>query len=219
VEGFLVPTLGASPGPVGEALAMLEYTGATGYANYSGAVSAYTAVDVAAAGRSLARLAASPSLRRSMGEAGQARARDQFDWPVVVEQYAQLFDELTARRNATPAPRIDASLNPLRDDPFSTFRALPTTVMSSQLRIRRGTLDAPDKDVWLDTAFPGPRGTDDDVRAILERLDSVHELTVHDVVDGFPSNRRAFVRMTISWLAKAGAIDWKPLTSDEGDGK
>ena len=217
VDGFLIPTLGASPGVIGEALAMLEYVGATGYANYSGSVSAHTAVDVGAAGSALARLAASPSLRRSMGEAGRSRAREQFDWPVVVEQYAQLFDELGARRAMPTASVPDASLNPLRGDPFSTFGALPTMVMTDHVRIRRGAMDAPDANVWLDAVFPGPRGTDDEARVILERLNVGHDVTVHDVVAGFPSTRRAFARMTISWLAKAGAITWKPALQDDGD--
>lgn len=217
VDGFLVPTMGASPGPIGEAMAMLEYVGATGYSGYSGAVSAHTAVDVAAAGSALARLAVSPALRRSMGAAGLSRAREQFDWPVIVGQYAQLFDELIARRGATIASIADASLNPLRDDPFSTFGALPTLVMSDRVRIRRGPMDPPDESVWLDTAFPGPRGTNEEARAILASLDVVEDVTVRDVVAGFPPGRRAFVRMTISWLAKAGAIAWKPAASGEGN--
>ena len=210
VDGFLIPTLGASPGVMGEALAMLEYVGAAGYANYSGSVSAHTAVDVGAAGRALAHLVVSPALRRSMGEAGRSRAREQFDWPVVVEQYAQLFHELGARRATTTASVPDASLNPLRDDPFRTFGNLPTTVLSDQVRLMRGPIDAPDQGVWLDTAYPGPRGTDDEAQAVLGHLDAFHEATVHDVLDLFPSGRRAFVRMTIAWLAKAGAIAWTP---------
>ena len=217
VDGFLIPTMGAAPGPVGAALAMLEYVGATGYVNYSGAVSAHTAVDVAAAANALARLAASPSLRRSMGEAGRSRAREEFDWPVVVERYAQLFEELAARREATTAAVTDVALNPLREDPFRTFARLPSMVLSDQVRIMRGPMDAPDQDVWLDGAFPGVRGTDEEARAVLARLDAGQESTVQDVVAGFPSGRRAFVRMTISWLAKAGAIAWTPATRHEAD--
>ena len=218
VDGFLIPTLGAAPGRTGEALAMLEYVGATGYANYSGSVSAHTAVDVAAAATALARLAASPSLRRSMGEAGRSRARQEFDWPVVVGQYGQLFDELAARRAATTKAAVtEVSFNPLRDDPFRTFARLPTMVLSDEVRLMRGPMDAPDRDVWLDGAFPGVRGTDEEARAVLTRLDASQEVTVRDVVAGFPSGRRAFIRMTISWLAKAGAIAWTPATRDHVD--
>ena len=62
-------------------------------------------------------------------KSARSRAREQFDWPVVVEQYAQLFDELGARRAMPTASVPDASLNPLRGDPFNTFAALAVHTM------------------------------------------------------------------------------------------
>ncbi|MFM7147875.1 MAG: glycosyltransferase family 4 protein, partial [Actinomycetales bacterium] len=143
VDGFLIPTLGAAPGPVGEALAMLEYTESIGYAQYSGAVSAHTAVDVMAAGAALSRLIASPALRRELGEAARSRAQQHFDWPVIVDQYARLFDDLAERRAWSEPAKRSAALNPLRDDPFASFRLLPTAVMTDEVTIRRGAVDSP----------------------------------------------------------------------------
>lgn len=213
VDGFLVPTLGAAPGPLGDALAMLEYVGATDYFSYSGAVSAHTAVDVAAAAQAVSSLANSSSLRKAMGRAGHSRAKEQFDWPVVVEQYADLFDELAARRRAATAHGDPVPLNPLRGDPFRTFRHLPTEILSDHHRITRGPMDEPDPDVWLDTVFPGIRGNAAEQRAVLAYLENSDDVSVHDVVTQFPPGRRSFVRMTITWLAKAGTIAWAPRTA------
>ena len=33
---------------------------------------------------------------------------------------------------------------------------------------------------------------------------------MRDVLLAFPAGRRAFVRMSLVWLAKAGVVDWLP---------
>ncbi|MEI6621886.1 MAG: glycosyltransferase [Actinomycetes bacterium] len=219
VDGFLVPTLGAAGGPLGETLALLQSVGQIGYPQYAGAVAAHTAVHVPAAEAALSRLIASPELRRTMGGAGARRARDCFAWPVVAAQYTELFAELTERRRHasgdTDAPTGGFRLNPLRSDPFVDFRLLPTEVLTDDTRVQLVTADdsraqpgRPDLSAELDQMFPGLRADADETDRVTDVLRRCGPLTVRDLLQSFPPRRRPFVRMTIVWLAKTGVVDW-----------
>jgi glycosyltransferase involved in cell wall biosynthesis len=122
-EGFLAPTLGGPTGALGPALAARHGLGMDAYQVYAGVAAQYTAVNVGRAAGALAQLIASPELRRRMGAAGRARARETFDWPVVVRQINALVDELAEIRAAAadaPARRLE---NPVNRDPFIDFAA------------------------------------------------------------------------------------------------
>ena len=153
-----------------------------------------------------------------MGAAGKRRARELFSWPVVVEQYNQLFSELTERRLLAGDARASASghrMNPLRGDPFADFRGHPGAVLHDGLRLRLATAaepDArgPDPAVELDRMFPGLRGSPAEARRVVSLLQAAGSLSVRDVLLAFPPDRRPFVRMSLVWLAKAGVVDWLP---------
>lgn len=219
VDGFLVPTLGAPPGPLGQTLALLQSLDIIGYSQYAGAVAQHTAVHVGAATAALCALLESPELRARMGEAGRARARKLFSWPVVTAQYKQLFAELAAlrgsARTATAAPGM--RINPLRGDPFADFRHLPTEVMADHLELRlapvrpgAGDHVVPDSRVELDTSFPGLRGDSLEAHQVIDLLGNAGSLSVPALLASFPPARRPFVRMTVMWLAKLGLVDWRP---------
>ncbi len=219
-EGFLVPTMGAPSGALGESLALLQATGMIGYPQYAGAVAQHTAVSVEAAAQALEALIASPDLRREMGAAGQRRARERFSWPVVAGQYSEVFTELaTIRARAEQAGELASAghrSNPLRGDPFLDFRTLPTTVLTDDtaLRLAPGHADPAagsmlaDPIPALDGMFPGLRGSASEAESVLELLEVGGSQSVGQVLSAFPARRRAFVRMTIMWLAKAGAVEW-----------
>ncbi len=219
-EGFLVPTMGAPSGALGESLALLQATGMIGYPQYAGAVAQHTAVSVEAAAQALEALIASPDLRREMGAAGQYRAREHFSWPVVASQYSEVFTELAAIRaraeQSGELPSAGHRSNPLRGDPFLDFRTLPTTVLTDDtaLRLAPGHADRAagsmlaDPIPALDGMFPGLRGSASEAESVLELLEVGGSQSVGQVLSAFPARRRAFVRMTIMWLAKAGAVEW-----------
>jgi glycosyltransferase involved in cell wall biosynthesis len=231
VDGFLVPTLGAPGGPLGETLSLLQSLDAASYPQYAGSVAQHTAVHVGRAAEALTRLIASPELRASMGAAGKHRATEVFSWPVVTRQYTELFAELAERRLRaraaadTPASaalsgaRTDPGahrMNPLRGDPFVDFRGHPSEVLYDDLRLRlaagcgRDSL-GPDPAVELDQMFPGLRGSPEEAREVVSLLQEAGSLSVREVLLAFPPNRRPFVRMSVMWLAKAGVVDWLPL--------
>src|SRR5262249_35104913 len=91
----------------------------------------FAAVDVGEAAEALVSLFADPDLRARMGAAGAVRAREVFDWRVVVPQYQALWAELGRRRMAAPPqpPRLAGS-DPWRMDPFTMFAAYPTAALA-----------------------------------------------------------------------------------------
>jgi glycosyltransferase involved in cell wall biosynthesis len=199
VDGFLVPTLGAPAGPLGETLALLDGLEMLAYPQYAGTVSQHTAVHVGRASQALSRLIASPELRAAMGAAGQKRAREAFSWRVVVGRYRELFAQLAERRRAEVGGGADAParrMNPLRGDPFADFRDHPTAVLHDGLRLRlaplaeRGAL-GPDAAVELDALFPGVRGSADEACEVVSLLRDAGCLPLRDLLSDFPPPLRS----------------------------
>ena len=217
VDGFLIPTLGGPGGALGETLALAQLLDLVDYSQYGGAVAAHTAVNVPSAAAALSRLNASPELRTTMGAAARQRAREMYAWPVVAAQYAELFADL-AQRRAHAVPVVSAHrMNPLRNDPFVDFRPLPTQVLTDDLALQLAAganggsdLLLPNPLVELDAMFPGLRGHESEAAEVVALLGNAGTLTVSELLQSFPQGRRAFVRMTVMWLAKAGVVEWLP---------
>lgn len=213
-EGFLIPTLGAPPGPLGELLAARHGVGQETYQGYVGAVAAHTAVHVGRAARAIADLASSPDLRRTMGAAGQARVASTFNWPVVVGELNRLFEELAGVRAATPAPPPPrARLNPVRGDPYADFAHFATHALTidSLLALRPGVTGA-DVDraaaTELDGMFQKWRAPVADARTIIAHLQATGPCTAKDLLLLFPTPQRRGILMLLAWMAKLGMIDW-----------
>lgn len=135
VDGFRLPTWMPPPN-LGEAFARAHEAGVDNYDFYCGLTCQTVAVDGQALADRLSDLIANPDLRRQLGEAGQARAREVFDWAVVYRQYQTLYGqlgELRAQALASPdwqarlaaAPKAAAS----RMDPYRSFGHYPTALI------------------------------------------------------------------------------------------
>ena len=59
-----------------------------------------------------------------MGEAAARRAREVFDWAVIIPQYQALWAEQKARLAAAPA-EPPTRPNPYRPDPYTLFGGYP----------------------------------------------------------------------------------------------
>jgi glycosyltransferase involved in cell wall biosynthesis len=213
VEGFLIPTLGGPPGPLGQAIANRHGVGLETYQSYVGIVAQHTAVHVGRAAQAIAELVRSPDLRKRMGAAGRARVRDAFDWPVVVRQINGLLRELTQVRAAAEDVQPTQRMNPLRGDPFADFAGFATHALDVEtpLRVRPGVTAADlDRAVDLDKAFSGWRANPEETRLILERVSSGEAPTVKAVLLTFPMERRRHIQMALVWMAKLGLLDWLP---------
>jgi len=209
---------------------MLQFVDDLPYPRYAGAVAAHTAVNVPSAAGALASLAASRDLRTSMGRSARQAARARFDWKVIAGAYTELFVELADRRAAVGKPSpgrttvptahvpvaggtVPAVVHPLRGDPFEDFAGLPSQLLDDELELSATGVPIPDGSVPLDAMFDGLRGTAHEAEAVLAAL-SDGGATLGELLSQVSPNRRAFVRNTVMWLAKAGAVDWR--TPDPG---
>lgn len=118
VTGILIPTW-IPPVGAGAHLAELYSSDQLSYDRYIGYASLCTPVDVGACAEAYLQLIENPDRRRALGEAGRRRARERFDWRVVVGQYSDLWAELGRRREHACAN----GLRPLPSltDPFKTY--------------------------------------------------------------------------------------------------
>ncbi|HYM02608.1 MAG TPA: glycosyltransferase family 4 protein, partial [Stellaceae bacterium] len=133
VDGFRIPTLAPAAG-AGEALAFDYAAGNANHSIFCAAASQSTAVDVVACTDALVRLIDDADLRRRMGEAGRRRARETFDWRVVIAAYQQLWLELAERRRTAPetAPvGAGRAARPLAMDPFTLFGEWPSGLLGA----------------------------------------------------------------------------------------
>jgi alpha-maltose-1-phosphate synthase len=126
IDGIRVPTVLPRAG-TGPDLALRHAVGVDSYDMYIGRTSLATVVDPSAVAEAFLRLATQPELRASMGAAGLARAQE-FDWPVILQRYAQLADELRAIRGSAPPPGPQEW--PTRADPFARFGHFASTTLT-----------------------------------------------------------------------------------------
>ncbi len=129
--GIRIPT--EMPGP-GEATHLSQrFLGGTDrYLQYLGQLSAMTRVSVPALTRALVTLGTDPALRRRMGAAGQARARELYDWCQVIPQMQALWGEQSAMlvharsKGDRGIARADAARLPVAPGPDVMFAGYPT---------------------------------------------------------------------------------------------
>jgi glycosyltransferase involved in cell wall biosynthesis len=214
VDGFRIRTVTPRAG-LGSDLVYAYAQWLMGYDDYAGSAALLTAVDVVDAAEALATLFADPDLRRRMGQAAQARAREMFDWRVVIPQYQALWDELGRRRQAAPAqPGLE---NPYRPDPFRMFAGYPTAALGAGDTVVLARPFAPGEAAELMQRAS--------VRADAARLPSITEAeailallavgprSVGALLAGISPERRPFVERGIVWLAKFGFVRLRDGTS------
>lgn len=130
VQGFCVPTLMPPPG-LGEDLAWRHGAEVDTYDMHCGHACSFVAVDIPATAAAFQRLFQDEALRRQMGAAGQARARQLYDWSVIIPAYEALWAELAAQRQvALQAPQaLPPTRWPARLDPWQGFAAYPSATL------------------------------------------------------------------------------------------
>lgn len=118
VDGFRVPTI-LPPAGVGRDLAVRHALGMDTYDFYIGRTSMSTVAEPTALARALLSLALDGDKRRAMGAAGLKRARNEYDWPVILHRYTVLADELGRIRAEAAGSAVEKW--PTREDPFVLF--------------------------------------------------------------------------------------------------
>ena len=209
---LLVPT--ALPEPsAGLVFAERHEDGRDSYDHYCAQTSLVTAVEVGAAAEAIAALVGDAERRRSMGEAGRRRARQLFDWQVVVRRYQELWGEQAALRAAAAAqPRV-APAHPLRDNPFALFGHYPTRQLTGATRLRAAAEPPGEakrlaalRMSRLDGRSPNPSPIG---WKLLERLRAAGKrgLTQAELLGILPEAERGAGALALGWLMKLGLIE------------
>ncbi|WP_207460975.1 glycosyltransferase family 4 protein [Azospirillum sp. SYSU D00513] len=211
--GFRIPTLLPLPGS-GQELAYRALMKVDSSDRYMGAASQATAVDAAAAGDALLRLAEDPELRRRMGEAGRKRARALFDWSVVIAAYEALWGELAQLRASAEeiAPlRPAAEPFPLRADPFLVFHGFATRQMGLDTRLFCGHAD-PEKALTdilvagMNTFSAGTLLPPESVQLLLRHAQG-QERSLEELTGLLAPDLRRRAARTVGWLVKCGLLE------------
>jgi glycosyltransferase involved in cell wall biosynthesis len=209
-DGFAVPTL-AAPGGAGLDLAIRYALDVDNYDIYIGQASLGVSVDIDATAAAIDRLASDAELRRQLGANGAARAREVYDWKVIVRAYENLWDRLERIRQEgvpSPASGTAASYRPARPDPYDLFASFPSSILSLDQRVRQ----APDVSVeevkerlqlkvaLVDSAFGTTVGS---LAAFWLEL-GVDGLTVRTLLAKHPKSEFQRTIRSLLWLTKFG---------------
>ncbi|WP_419728854.1 glycosyltransferase family 4 protein [Lichenicola sp.] len=204
VDGFRIRTIAAPPGLSEDLALRFSEGGLDGYEAQVGAIGQSVAVDIDAMAGAIGRLAADPSLRRSMGRTAQTRARQDYDWSVVVPRHQALWGELAERRAAAISP---PGTHPARPDPFHVFRGYPSEPLSPRHRAfptgRDPGLVAELHDHPL-VRFGQPAMPD--AATLHALLAAVDGCTVKTLGGRFPNLAPREITRALLWLAKYGLI-------------
>jgi len=211
--GFLIPTVIPPNQSAGDMIQRYAL-GSETYDRYVGAVSQATAVDVVAAAQAIERLASTIDLRRSLGEAGRRRARELFDWRVVIAQYQDLWGELSQRRrqDGIIAPAGDKrSPHALRPDPFYMFKGHATATLKATQILRLADSEALERlDAVLSQSmntftahFMIPPGN---IRRLATSLKERPQ-GIGELVSGRSLAERRLILRTVAWLLKYHIVE------------
>jgi starch synthase len=213
VDGYRIPTLMPESG-LGADLAFRHALEIDTYDMYCGHTCSVIAVDIEATAQAFIKLLESKQLRKKLGAQGQKRAKEVYDWSVIIPQYESLWDQLTEIRlskgqELKPLPHPW----PARSDPFHTFSSYPTQALSTQtmLTLVDPTWEKALKRIieykelsmvnFANTVLP----SNDEIQTILKYLDKGPK-TAGNIIDSVDSNRKAFVLRSLTWFVKLGIL-------------
>ena len=213
VDGFRIPTLIPGAG-LGSDLALRHALEIDTYDMYCGHTCSLVAVDVEATARAFARLFASPELRKQMGQAGRQRAREVYDWAVIIPQYEALWAQLTELRKAqTTTLKPLPQPWPARMDPFHAFASYPTQTLTPQTVLGLVDVDvqtaarrvADYRQLAMVNFAKLVLPSEAEVQALLNAAASGPTAGV-ELIQAVPAERQPFVFRTLVWLVKLGVL-------------
>jgi alpha-maltose-1-phosphate synthase len=211
IDGFRIPTV-VAPAGTGEQMALRHALGVDSYDRYIGCASLATVVEPQALAQAFRRLATDPALRRKMAAAGRARATAEFDWPIILQRYAELavhLGEIRSRHTDVPAQPW-----PQRADPFRRFAHFSSEILGGTWRVR-ATPDAAARLPALmslgmaNFAFTSQTFPREAPIALLDRLNRGGEHTV----DSLLAQAGLASAQALMWLWKFDLVSIRPGTT------
>lgn len=211
IDGFRIPTLTPPPESFLD-LTVSYLEGTLNWPTYMGHASMTTAIDIDACAEALRQLISNQVLRERMGENGRQRAKELYDWPVVIAAYEQLWQELAVLRTSAPesAPlRPEMPPFPLCDDPFRVLYHYSTQTLTDTMRLKLGPMATPERfqemqGTWL-TNFGADKRIPVNIQgAILNTIKREGSLSVGEVIERYAKTPQevACLRRTLVYLMK-----------------
>ncbi len=212
VQGVLVPTFAPGPGHAVD-LAYRYAIGADDYDNYLFNSCGAVAVDIDATAKAFERLLTDSDMRRAMGEAGKKRARECYDWRVIIPRYSELWQELAELRQDAEehCPRQPGrAWHPLRDDPFALFQGYPTHRVAEGARVTALTDDMRAQVARLGALAMNRSQRFPQENALVYLCNAFNRQkawSFAEIIDGAPAAHRGSVARTVLWLKKLGLVE------------
>jgi len=212
VDGFRIPTLMPQAGLGGD-LANRHALDIDTYDMYCGHTCSLVAVDVPAAAAAFEKLFNSPELRRQMGEAGQKRAQQVYDWKTIIGQYEALWATQTELRIAAAKDlKPLAHPWPARMDPFHAFASYPTQSLTPQTLLTLVDADAPSaiqrvlayRQLAMVDFAKVILPTELEIMAVLQAATQAQ--AAQALVAPIAQERQAFVFRSLAWFLKLGVL-------------
>ena len=216
VDGFRVPTT-LPPAGMGGDLAMRHALGLDTYDFYIGRASLATVTEPTALAQACIALASQPELRARMGAAGLARATLDFDWPVILQRYAQLADELTKIRLAAGPQAPEAWVQ--RADPFARFAHFSSHTLAGNAIVRaqpsaQARLNDLRSLAMANYAFDANLLPPETITALLSVLDKNGGQTVNELLAAAGAATSVGVRC-LMWLWKFDLVQVVPVQAPD----
>jgi hypothetical protein len=210
--GFLVPT--RMPSKDQSAMVMTRAAfGAESPDDSMSALSQVVQVDIAYAAKHIAMLAENPELRRKLGSSGRKRVELDYDWPVILFRYEELWHELgTIRARALKggARKAQAALAG-HTDPFVAFGHFATRRIGDETTVilLRSEPRYPLTDILENRSHQlllPLLVTASDLQDMLNFLEERGALPAAAVQARFAHLRQEKVALSLLWMAKFGLI-------------
>ncbi len=215
IDGFRIPTLIPPPESCLD-LAINYLDDSLNWPTYMGHTSLATAVDIDACTRALCQLIADSELRKRMGENARQRAREVYDWKVVIAAYEQLWRELAEIRLLAPesAPvKPGMPPYPLGDDPFRVLSHYSTRTLNNEMMLSLGKIATPEllkqlQTIWF-TSFGQDRRISVSIQMeILETIKQEGAVSVGEAIARYVKNEQELADLyrTLLYFVKFGIL-------------
>lgn len=218
VDGIHIPTM-LPPAGDGNLMAERNVLGLDNYLQYVSNVGQHTAVNVDAAAAAISALASDPELRARMGHAGQVRARERFDWPVIVSELDSLWDDLAEKRKVAGGFGAGTGTKTLRDpvkgDPFHAFSHFPTWSLSGDVLLSAGDSASSRlekaESVNLDKRLPHWRAPV--AHQVLSFVLENESIRFSEIEEHFQEHRGVRLNLLVTWMCKYGVLNFSSPAS------
>ena len=217
IDGFRVTT-SMPEARSGLGLAQRHHFGIDNFDYYIGHTSQFVGVDIPQCTSAFDALFSSHELRQKMGQSGQLRAQEVYDWPVVVAQYQLLWLQLGELRKAHIESSELLIEPPARPCPFSLYQSYPSITIgletSVQINVPVSALELNDRRNLAMISFAAAvLPSEANCLLVLDKLEGIQgKIIVRQLaamVGCSNIQKQANLILILAWLHKQGWITLK----------